>query len=195
VGKEATLKLTLVPGVELEQIFGYHYVQNGRQVTVQLPDFFGGQSRKIICKLRIPTTREGKLKVADVELLYGDPDTGKQLAVASEAQVHVTPDRSQVERGKNAKVMARVEQVRAASTINEAMKAYARGDVDRSQAMLKAQIQRTKQANIRLKSPVLNNLVGEMDDQLEGTAAAAPSSARGRSLVKKSKFRAYKLAK
>ena len=194
VGQHATLKLTLEPGVELQEIYGYTYDRSGDTITVNLPDFFGGQDRKIMCKLRIPTGREGKRSVARVELLYRDPNTGKKLASSSHAMVTVTSEEAQVSQGQDKHVLAKVEQVEAATTINAAMNAYARGDVDRSKALLKAQIMRTRTVNRKLKNAELDSLVGSMDDQLEGTGSA-PSSPAGRTLIKQSKFEAYKLAK
>ncbi len=132
--------------------------------------------------------------MAQVELMYRDPDTGKKLASSSTAMVTITSSTEEVERNKNKDVLAKVEQVEAASTINEAMKAYARGDVARSKSMLRAQITRTKTANRKLRNADLDKLVGTMDTQLEGTAAA-PSSTAGRTLIKRSKYKAYKLAK
>lgn len=194
VGQSATLTLTLEPGVVLKAIYGYTYQQNGNQIVVHLPDFFGGQDRKIMAKLGVPTGREGKHSVAHVELMYRDPDSGKKLASTSTAMVTITSSTEDVERSKNKDVLAKVEQVEAASTINEAMKAYARGDVARSKSMLQAQITRTRTANRKLRNADLDKLVGTMDTQLEGTAAA-PSSTAGRTLIKRSKYKAYKLAK
>ena len=78
--------------------------------------------------------------------------------------------------------------------MNNAMKAYAAGDIAKSRALLRAQIRRTRTANRKLKKKALDSIASEMDQQLAGTSAA-PSSTAGRSLVKKSKYRAYKLAK
>ena len=60
--------------------------------------------------------------------------------------------------------------------------------------MIRAQILRTRKVNQKLRNADLDKLVGTMDTQLEGTAAA-PSSSAGRALIKRSKYKAYKLAK
>lgn len=194
VAKTAKLELALEPGVELLELYGYAYERDGDRVTVMLPDLFGGQDRKIMCKLRVPAGREGKVSAARITFAYVDADNGRKVAQTDEAELVVTSDATLVEKNADKDVLAKAEQVQAAATMDEAMKAYARGDVTRSKALLRAQIAKTKDASVRLGNPALGNLAGEMDQQLEGTAAA-PSSTAGRSLVKQSKFRAYKLSK
>ena len=82
-----------------------------------------------------------------------------------------------------------------AAAMDEAMKAYARGDIGQSQALLRDQIHRTRAVNARLRHKALNEVLGVMDGQLQGTSAAAPTSSAGRALVKESKFKAYRLYK
>jgi hypothetical protein len=92
-------------------------------------------------------------------------------------------------------VLARAEQAAAAKQLSEAMEAYSRGDVTRSQAVLQSQIAATARANRQLKNKDLDALVGTMRARLSGTAAAAPESAEGKALIKRGKFEAYQLAK
>ena len=163
VGRDATLKLTLEPGIELLEVYGYTFQQNGREVRVDLPDLYSGQHQKLIAKVRVPADHEGKLAVGRVELNYLDAATGQRAAVESRVVVELTAD--------------------------------SRGEVSRSQAMLQAQIDATANANRKLQNKDLDALVGTMRARLSGTAAAAPSSAAGKSLIKRGKFEAYQLAK
>jgi len=195
VAKGATLEIDLEPGVELLDLYGYAFNHEGNRVVVQLPDMFSGQDRKLIARLRIPAGREGKVAVGKVTLAYVDVDSGRRETLTGEAEVVVTADRLLVEKGQDKEVLARAEQVKAAATMNEAMKAYANGDVARSQTILRQQIRHLRTTNADLKNKALDDLSGLMDRQLEGTANAAPSSSAGRALIKRSKYRAYKLAK
>jgi Ca-activated chloride channel family protein len=197
VAKSARLKLALEPGVELLDIFGYTYSREGapRQVSIDLPDLYGGQHRKLICKLRVPANREGKLALARVELSFTDAETGAKETAAATASVTITSDPRQVEEGRDRNVLARAEQAQAAKNLGAAMEAYGRGDVARAQTILADQIRATEGANASLKNRDLDALVGKMRVRMRGAASAAPSSPAGRSLVKEGKFEAYQLAK
>jgi Ca-activated chloride channel family protein len=194
VAQTATLELELEPQVDLLEIYGYTYERLGNRVVIKLPDLFSGQKRKVMCKVRVPASREGKVAVGKMSLTFTDADSGKRHTLTSEAQVMITADEKLVEAGRDEEVLAKAEQVQAAQAMHSAMKAYAAGDVDRSRALLRKQIRRARTVNRRLKNKALGNAADEMEQQLEGTAAA-PSSSAGRSLVKKGKYGAYKLFK
>jgi len=195
VARTATMQLDLEPGVELLDLYGYAFEQQGRTVRVNLPDLFSGQTRRIICHLRVPAGREGKVTVGQVKLSYVDVDSGRSESVTGEAQVAVTSDDALVERGKDREVLARAEQVQAAATMNQAMKAYADGDVAGSQRLLRRQIARTRSANALLKDKALDEVTRVLEGQVIGTTNAPPSSSAGRALIKSGKYRAYKLGK
>ena len=194
VARKATVTMTLEPGVELVEIFGYTYQQNGRDVTIKLPDIFGGQQRKIMCKLKVPAEKLGELAVAQVKLTFLDVNTDSELSTATAARVNVTRDASEVASGKNKEVLVKAEQVLISKNLNEAMTAYGTGNVSAAKATLNAQISRVMRANADLKDPYLHRMVGKMRRKLKATEAA-PSSARGRALIKGTKFDAYKMSK
>jgi Ca-activated chloride channel homolog len=195
VGRDATLKLTLEPGIELLEVYGYTFQQNGNEVKVDLPDLYSGQNQKLIAKVRVPTDHEGKVAVGRVELNYLDAATNRRAAVESRVVVELTGDSRKFDEGQDRNVLARAEQAAAAKRLSEAMDAYGRGEVSRSQALLQAQIDATARANQKLQNKDLDALVGTMRARLSGTAAAPPSSEAGKSLIKRGKFEAYQLAK
>ena len=194
VAQAPTLEILLEPGVDLLEIYGYTHERAGDRVLVKLPDLFSGQKRKVMCRVRVPDGREGKVSVGTLALTYTDASSGRERTLSSAAHLTVTPDRRLVERGMDDGVVAKAEQVQAAQAMSSAMKAYAAGDVSRSRGLLRQQIKKARSANRKLKDATLSRVADEMEAQLQGTAAA-PSSSAGRSLVKRSKYRAYKLAK
>ena len=194
VARKATVTMTLEPGVELVEVFGYTYEQTGRKVTIRLPDIYGGQQRKIMCKLRVPSSSIGEISVARVELDFLDVNSDSELSTATAARVRVTDDEDSVDRGKNKDVLVKAEQVVISKNLNKAMTAYGTGDVSSAKATLRTQISRVMRANADLKDPMLRRAVRKMKRSLKATEAA-PSSARGRSLIKGTKFDAYKMSK
>jgi Ca-activated chloride channel homolog len=194
VAKNAVLKLTLEPGVELVELYGYAFSQNGSEISVRLPDLYGGQNQKLICKLRVPTTVEGSRALARVELGFEDVVTGHRQTAVARSEVVVTADSSSVERGQNRRVLARAEQVLISKNLNQAMESYGKGDVAASQARLQAQINASEAANRNLNDKEVTRAIGGMKSRLRGTSAA-PSSSAGQALIKDGKYEAYKLAK
>ncbi len=197
VAKSARLTLTLEPGVELLDVYGYTYDRaiGARQYAIELPDLYGGQQRKVICKLRVPAGHEGKVALARVEVSFVDPESNARESAVATASVTLTSDDGQVESGKDRNVLARAEQAQAAKNLGAAMEAYGRGDVARAQTILADQIRATEGANTKLRSRDLDALVGKMRARMRGAQSAAPGSAEGRSLVKEGKYEAYQLAK
>jgi Ca-activated chloride channel family protein len=194
VARNASLRMQLQPGVELVEVYGYTYRREGTTVVIDLPDLYSGLSRKILCKLRLPAGAAGARAVAEVELAFADVESGEQRTVKAGATVALTDDRQRMVESEDQGVMARAEQVNASKNLNEAMEAYGRGDVVRSQALLQAQIRQTERLNATLKSKTLDDTVVRLRRRLSATSAA-PSSAAGRSLVKEGKYEAYQLAK
>jgi Ca-activated chloride channel family protein len=189
VASRATVTLTLEPGVQLLEVYGYAHEQRGRRVTIKIPDIHGSQRRKIICKLRAPTARTGNHPLVRVELAFHDPQSGRDEVVTTANRVIVTGDRLEVARGRNREVAAKVEQIAVASTMQEAVRAYGAGDRSRSQALLRTQIDATVAKNRRFRDARLGRLVGKMRRQLRRSRAARrPSSRPGRSLIKQGKY-------
>ena len=194
VARQASVTMILEPGVKLVEVYGYTFEQNGREVSIRLPDIFGGQQRKIMCKLRVPAEKLGEQSVARVKLTFLDVDTDSKLASSTAAKVNITQDATEVEGGMNKDVLVKAEQVNISKNLNEAMTAYGTGNVSGAKATLRAQISRVMRANADLKDPYLHRMVGKMKRKLKATEAA-PSSARGRALIKGTKFDAYQMAK
>ena len=194
VARQPTVTMTLQPGVELIEVFGYAYEQSGRQVTIKLPDIYGGQQRKIMAKLRVPADKLGELSVARVKLSFLDVNTDRKLDSTTTARVSISNDDAEVTGGQNKDVLVKAEQVIISKNLNEAMTAYGTGDVSTAKAKLRSQISRVMRANADLKNPYLDRMVGKMKRKLRATEAA-PSSAKGRALIKGTKFDAYQMSK
>lgn len=189
VASSARVTLTLEPGVQLLEVYGYAHEQRGRRVTIKIPDIHGNQRRKIICKLRAPTARTGNHPLAKVELAFHDPQSGRDEVVTTATRVMVTRDRLEVARGRNSEVAAKVEQIAVAATMQAAMRAYSAGDLSRNQALLRSQIDATATKNRRLRDARLGRLVGKMRRQLKRSRAVRrPTSKPGRSLIKQGKY-------
>ncbi len=195
MARQASLEITLAPGVELLQLYGYAYEQRGRVITVKLPDMFGGQERKVICKLKAPTSVAGVTPLAGTKLAFTEVKSGRLVTLSSASTVLVTGDAARIKAGRDSSVLARAEQANISASLATAMESYASGDVEGAKAQLSDQIEASTTANIELKNSELDKIVGKLRRQLRTAKEAAPASAPGRALIKGGKFDAYNYAK
>ena len=195
VAREAELEITLAQGVELVELYGYTYSQQGRVIKVKLPDLFGGQDRKVMCKLQAPTGVAGVQPLAGTKLYFTDVKSGAAVTLTSAPTVLVTDDESLVNSGRDRGVLARVEQAKISTNLSKAMESYSTGNLAEAKTRLSNQIATTTAANKDLKSSELDKIVGQLKRQLRASEQAAPSSPAGRALIKGGKFDAYKMAK
>ena len=195
VARQAELEITLAQGVELVQLYGYTYSHQGRVIKVKLPALFGGQKRKVMCKLQAPTAAAGVRSLAQTRLTFTDVKSGELVTLTHSSSVLVTGDKAQVKNGRDKSVLARAEQANISTNLNKAMESYSSGDVGEAKVLLNNQIATTTAANKDLKSSELDKIVGRLKRQLRASEQAAPSSPAGKALIKGGKFDAYNMAK
>lgn len=195
VASRAQVTITLAQGVQLEELYGYAFKQTGDKVVVELPDVYAGQRRKIMARLSVPAGTAGQRDVASVQLAYVDAGSGRAAAVTTTARVTVTDDEREVRAGRVDEVLARAEEATISRSLKDAMDDYASGDVRSATVKLEAQIAETARKNADLGDDRLNGILGRLKQQLSEAKTAAPSSTRGRSLVKGAKYDAYKMGK
>jgi len=193
LARSATVTMVLEPGVELVELYGYTYERSGQTIAIRIPDLYAGQQRKIICKLKVPSGVVGQVPVALVKMAYTDTQSGKARVINTMARVMITRDNTAVERGKNKDVLAKAEEVTISKTLNQALESYSDGRVAAARSRLQAQIALTAKNNAFIRSKKLDRVLGNMKRQLKETEAA-PSSVRGRTLIKSGKYNAYEMA-
>jgi Ca-activated chloride channel family protein len=191
-----TAELRLEPacqGVEIVEVFGYVTRREGRAVVVPLADVAGGDRRKVVARLRVPTIASGAAGVLAARLSFATPAGASRSAVAA-VGVELTDDALAVEAAVDPAVLAKVEQADAATVMREAAAAYDRGDqagalraIDKKRAEAKARAVKYKMKDADL-APVYESL-----DSI-GAGMAAPGSPAP-ATTKAAKARAYQLAK
>jgi Ca-activated chloride channel family protein len=183
-------------GVEIVEVFGYVTRREGASVIVPLADVAGGDKRKLVARVRIPTGADGAAGVVAASLGFATP-AGERRSVEARVGVELTSDVAAVERSADAEVLAKVEQADTAVAVRRAAEAYQRGDQagalkvisdKRDQAQKRAVRYKMKEADMK---PVFENL----DSMGAGMAATAPDSPAAPAMTKAAKSSAYQLAK
>ena len=174
-----------LPGAELVEVYGYdeQIVDDGFRVWIG--DVYGGQTRRIVAKVRVSASGAGsELTASRVTLsesgsvaAYVQPVDVKAQVVASQRVVETTVNRDLAVLGNEAV---------AGQLADDAANAYAFGDRALSQELLKASSLVAGEAASRYDSNRLRERGEDLEEQ-NAEYSAEPSSDAGRYAVKKNK--------
>ena len=101
VARNTSVVLTLEEGVELAELYGFAHQKSGNKVYISLAEFFSGQEKNVLMKLKADPGAVGEKPIYSVEMNYDDvvqdkPDH-KKLALKSVT----TTNQEEVDRGTN----------------------------------------------------------------------------------------------
>lgn len=183
-------------GVEIVEVFGYVTRREGNAVIVPLADVAGGDRRKIVARLRVPTGTLGASGVLTARLAFATP-AGERRSAFAAVGVELTEDTAAVERASDAEVLAKVEQADGAAVMRQAAEAYGRGDQVSALRAIDAKRAQAKERAVRykMKAADLAPLYDSLDAVGAGMASTPPGAAAAPAMTKAGKARAYGLAK
>src|SRR4029079_13240797 len=123
----ADAELELVPGdnLEIEDVFSYGARQDGAGWIVPIADLRAGDTRKIVARVRVKTSKGGAIELATARLVYRPVDAHQQRTVTAVARAQVTDAAQVVRAGIDTGTVQLVEEAETARAIDEASKAYA----------------------------------------------------------------------
>lgn len=186
-GREATVDVQLPTGITLMELYGYESELRGDGFRVFLGDVHGGETRKIVARVRVAADAEGSVDIADVDLDYMDAESGRVAKVEADVDVTITKSNVVAKRSLNKEVTKKAALARSAKLLDASARDWEKGDIAGNQAKL-------EEARNMLQS--IGYLTGDADllteaedyaDQKAAFGAAAPSSAEGFYQVKKAK--------
>jgi Ca-activated chloride channel homolog len=92
VARDVELSFTLSPEVRLEEVLGYRFKQEGRRVTVRLPNFSSGQTERVVARLTVQGARVGRpVNVTEVSLSFWDLRKNEPMLHGVDLGAQVTP--------------------------------------------------------------------------------------------------------
>jgi Ca-activated chloride channel family protein len=173
-------------GVEILDVFGYTFRREGGAVVVPMADLFGGDSRRLVVRLRVPTGAAGRADVVEVALKATHARTRRSETTTLALGAEITPDAAAVESARDKTVLTHVVQMESAAAVREAAAAYARGDRSAAQALLKK-----KEAEMRgiasryaLPKEKVDRSLKEIPDFAGEIDAYAPQASGGKHALK-----------
>jgi Ca-activated chloride channel family protein len=185
--RDAVVELELPPGVQVQDVYGFPYAQEGQTLKVQMNAVSAGERRRMLLALSLPKGQA----VGDLEVARGRVTFHNQLTKAPEQvafkplKVQLSDDRDRAQASLNVPVIEKVEAVRNAQARQEAMRHLDRGDHAAAQQILQQRIAQSAQVNATANSAAISQGISSVESLNQKAAAApAPSSSAYKHLRK-----------
>lgn len=192
VARNTVVVIKLAPGVTMEHVFGFPVRVDGDQLMVSLAEFHSDETKSILAKLKVATPATGAVPIVDVSLAYEDVINDKPDYKSIALNAISTTDAIVASKPTNVDVIARVQQVEVAQTIEDAMNLYGEGKAEEAKKRIEAtqRVMRGRQSDFDLSSQTKFDRVDRELNEMKGEVASQPASSEsGRRLVKAKKAR------
>jgi Ca-activated chloride channel family protein len=186
-GREAMVDVTLPSGVTLQELYGYDAHVRADGFGIFLGDVHGGETRKIVARVRVAPSATGTLEVADVGLKYADAESGALASAHADVDALVTADTRVATRSRNNQVLAKATEARSAKLLDESARAWEKGDMAMNQAKLAEAEGLLRSVGGLSGNAGLLDFADDYAEQREAFQAAPAASADGYYQVKKAK--------
>lgn len=136
VARNVRVRLEFPMGVEVQDVFGVTVSPGSRSVEVPLYDLAGGQSARVLARVRVnaPTATE-LLPIVTAHLSYEDLNTGARREPRATALARSTDDASKVTAALDKEVAANGIQALGSLTIAKAAVAYQEGRTQEAEGL------------------------------------------------------------
>lgn len=146
--RDVDVRIELGEGVELRELFGHAWHQDGREVIVPLRDLMSGQKRKLVLRLGVRGTAGDGRTLARVSLTCLDAATrAPQFTRGEPLTARFVEDAALVERHRDRDVLIQAEIVQNAAALDAAMRLQKRGQLRDAQEFLAARYLNSKTVN------------------------------------------------
>ncbi len=196
VARNTALILKLADGVELQELYGFPFqrTEGSGDIMIAMAEFSSKQAKNVLLKLRVPgdVAVDKARDIMDVELSYTDlihEDAPRHQTVALHSVI--TSEQEKATKSVDTKVVARVQQIEVATSMNKAMELYEKGDTQSaSQTIQRAQRQmREAKSDYDLKDESFDRVDNELTDLNAQINSTDNRSRSGRKMIKKKKAR------
>lgn len=169
---------------ELIDVIGYEATQTDTGLRIWLGDVYGGETRRVVMRVRMKAGSEGQtLDAATVRLSEGATQVGEAVAV----QATVTDSPTIVERSANRELAVVGNEAAAADLAQKAAVAFEGGDIEASNQYISSSALVAGEAASRYGSTRLEEQSGALMRQQDVYENNDPSSEQGRYAIKSNK--------
>lgn len=192
VARNTVLVIKLAPGVTADRVFGFPARAEGDSLMISMAEFHSEETKSVLAKLKVAAPASGSAPIIDVALTYEDVVHNKPEHKSASLAAVVTQDAAAARTASNVDVIARVQQVEVAQTMEDAMNLYSEGKAEEATRRIEStqQVMRERRAAYKFTDGDKFDRVDNELNQLKGDVqSAAPSSEGGRTMVKAKKAR------
>lgn len=132
------VRLTLAPadGVDVLEAYGYPLERTTAGIFVPIADMRGGETRKVVFRVRTNAQSPGNIAVAALSVRYHDVEANAARAQQASITAVATMDRAAVDASRDKDANRHVERARSAKTLEEATVLYESGQPAAAEALL-----------------------------------------------------------
>ena len=187
IGTNAKATFELGRGIQVTDIAGFKWTQSGRKLTVQVPDVYSGETKRIMVQLKVPTTAGNSIVLGSGQFVCTDISQNKPVLFTADFRpsVKVISDMAMVEKNYDKDVRQRKESIVASRNMEKAYELYEQGKADDAQKLATETVETLKALGYvgteqykRYESNLQN---------LDAATAPSPASAPAKDFLKKQK--------
>ena len=192
VARDVRVRLEGVDAV-VEQVIGYRGPAMAPGAPLALGDMYSGQQRTLVVRVRMPQASSGGVRV---RLTYQDARRKREVSGEKFAVIRGTDSVANVDASVDRDVLEKVESVRAAARMEEAMTQLDHGDRAACERLITQQLGSTKRTNdLVVRSRQLDKQMSVMKQALDQLQGLKTDSDDLHSYVKANKAAAYELTR
>ena len=185
IGTNAKATFELNRGVEVVDIAGYKWEQSGRKLTIQVPDVYSGETKRIMVQLKVPTDSGNNVVLGSGQFVCTDISKKQPILFTANFQpsVKVISDINMVNNNFDKDIRQRSQSVLASRKMEKAYALYEEGKADEAQNLANDTVEQLK---------ALGYVGTEQVERYEQNAktmglAPSPASAPAKDFLKKQK--------
>jgi Ca-activated chloride channel family protein len=131
----------------LEEVLGYRVQQEGRRVTVQLPDFSSGQTERVVARLIVEDARvDSPVHVTEVSLTFRDLRDNEPVHHAVDLGARVTPRMEEIRARRDKEATVYVTRALSAKNLTLAAEALREGRKEEAKGYVARNLELFEQA-------------------------------------------------
>ncbi len=197
VARSLELDLAAMPGVHVEQVFGYPMSRDGSTAHVRVGTLGAGQTREILVRLTLPPNAPKHLDLGKLTVRFSDvPADGVNRRIDVPLAVSTTTDAHLARATERTEVTVRVAEIESAAQLETAARAADRGDFAAATSSLQVAIGNLQEKAKKMpRNKKLARQLTVLKDAEGEIAQARSSSSARKAYTKKYKAKAYKSRK
>lgn len=195
VAADTSLRLEVGDGIEVASVRGHAHRRENGAVRVALSEVSAGETKSVLLKLEGELESETPERLVEAHLDWRAAGGHDREDTSVELTSAATDDADKIEEATHPDVMARVQEVEAAESLNRAMEAFEAGNETRARKVIRRRQRKIDQAveDHGIDESKVEGAAAELDDAKKKIEKFEASSSSGREAVKTQKSKSFEI--